>query len=72
MIGALRSRGLDAGAAELRAYIDNLHDLPAIQGMLNFRNGTMRGVSDLRVLAWDRVHATWSIVSQNGGAPKTK
>ncbi len=72
VIGALRSRGLDAGPAELRAYIDNLHDLPAIQGELNFRNGTMRGVSDLRVLAWDRAHATWTIASYNGGAPKKK
>ena len=70
VIAALRARGLDAGPAELRAYIDKLHDLPAIQGELDFRTGTMRGVSDLRVLAWDKAHATWSIVSGNGGMPK--
>jgi branched-chain amino acid transport system substrate-binding protein len=70
VIGALRARGLTAGPADLRAYFEGLHDLPAIQGMLDFRNGTMRGVADLRVLAWDRARATWSIVSQNGGTPK--
>ncbi len=69
VIGALRARGLDAGPAQLHAYFDGLHDLPAIQGMLDFRNGLMRGVADLRVLAWDRAKATWSIVSQDGGTP---
>ena len=70
VLTALRARGLDASAADLRAYINALHGIPALQGELDFRTGTMRGVSDLRVLAWDREHATWSIVSQAGGMPK--
>jgi branched-chain amino acid transport system substrate-binding protein len=72
VIAALRARGLDAAPSELRAYIDKLHDLPAIQGELDFRTGTRRGVADLRVLAWDDARATWSIASQNGGTPKTR
>lgn len=72
VIAALRNRGLTATPAELQAYLYKLHDLPAIQGELDFRTGTMRGVADLRVLAWDRAHATWTIASLNGGMPKPR
>jgi branched-chain amino acid transport system substrate-binding protein len=70
VLTALRARGLDATPADLRTYINALHGVPALQGELDFRTGTMRGVSDLRVLAWDRAHATWSIASRAGGNPK--
>jgi branched-chain amino acid transport system substrate-binding protein len=72
VIAALRARGFDASPAQLRTYINGLHGLPAIQGQLDFRTGTMRGVADIRVLAWDRARATWSIASRAGGTPKTR
>lgn len=70
VLAALRARGLDATSAQLQAYINGIHALPAIQGELDFRRGHMRGVSDLRVLAWDRDRATWTIDSEPGGLPK--
>jgi branched-chain amino acid transport system substrate-binding protein len=70
VIAALRARGLDAGPTDLRSYINALHGLPAIQGMADFRNGDGRGVSDARILAWDKARNTWSIASGPGGSPK--
>ncbi len=46
VIAALRACGLQAGPNELRAYINALHGLPAIQGLADFRNGEGRGVYD--------------------------
>jgi branched-chain amino acid transport system substrate-binding protein len=71
IIAALRARGLQAGPNELRTYIDGLHGFPAIQGMADFRNGDGRGVSDARILKWEKDRNTWSIASGPGGAPKT-
>lgn len=70
VIAALRARGLDAGPTELRSYINGLHDFPAIQGVADFRNGTGRGVSDARILAWNKARNTWTIASGPGGVPK--
>ncbi len=71
VIAALRARGLGAGPAELRSYINGLHDFPAIQGMADFRTGEYgRGVSDARILAWDQARNTWEIASGPGGVPK--
>lgn len=58
---ALRAAGLDAPPDRIRAYVNGLHGFPAIQGMLDFRTGDMRGVSDLRMLRWDRNRNTWSV-----------
>ena len=71
VIAALRARGLAAGPSELRAYINGLHGLPAIQGLADFRNGEGRGVYDARILAWDKSRNTWTIASGPGGTPKT-
>jgi branched-chain amino acid transport system substrate-binding protein len=70
IVAALRARGLDAGPAEIRAYVNGLHGFPGIQGMLDFRSGDMRGLSDERILSWDKERSTWTIVSAPGGAPK--
>jgi len=71
VIAALRARGLDAGPAELKSYINGLHDFPAIQGMADFRSGEYGvGVSDARILEWDKARDTWQIASGPGGTPK--
>jgi len=71
IIAALRARGLDATPSDIRTYINGLHDFPGIQGMIDFRTFEMRGVSDVRILLWNKTQGTWSIVSQKGGIPKT-
>jgi branched-chain amino acid transport system substrate-binding protein len=70
VIAALRTRGLDASATDLRSYINGLHGFPAIQGVADFRSGDGRGVSDARILAWDKARNTWAIASGTGGRPK--
>lgn len=72
IVTALRARGLEASPAELAAYINGLHGLPAVQGIIDFRNGWRRGVLDARVLAWDPARDTWAIVSDPGGIPRSR
>ena len=71
IVAALRARGLDASPNELRAYINGLQRFPGIQGNIDFRTYEMRGVSDTRILQWNKAQGTWAIVSQTGGIPKT-
>jgi branched-chain amino acid transport system substrate-binding protein len=70
IVAALRARGLDAGPNEIRSYVNGLHGFPGVQGMLDFRSGDMRGLSDFRMLLWDKARSTWTIVSESGGAPR--
>ena len=70
IVAALRARGFDAGPNEIRSYVNGLHGFPGIQGMLDFRTGDMRGLSDFRMLLWDKARSTWTIVSESGGAPR--
>jgi branched-chain amino acid transport system substrate-binding protein len=70
VIAALRAKGLDASAADLRDYINKLHGYPLIQGLADFRNGEGRGVYDARILQWDKARNTWTIASGPGGTPK--
>jgi branched-chain amino acid transport system substrate-binding protein len=70
VIAALRTRGLEAAPTDLRSYINSLHGFPAIQGVADFRSGDGRGVSDARILAWDKARNTWAIASGPGGRPK--
>jgi len=71
IVAALRARGLDATPSELRTYINGLQRFPGVQGMIDFRTYEMRGVSDVRILQWNKAQGTWAIVSQSGGVPKT-
>jgi branched-chain amino acid transport system substrate-binding protein len=69
VITALRALGTGATATQLRDYVNGLHDFPAVLGMLDFRDGKMRGASDIRVLRWDQSKSTWSIVAGPDGKP---
>lgn len=62
IVAALRKLGTDATATQIRDFVNGVHDYPAVQGMLDFRTGDMRGVSDLRILRWDRVTSNWKIL----------
>jgi branched-chain amino acid transport system substrate-binding protein len=69
IVDALRHFGTGATAAQIKAYIDDLHGYSGISGTYNFRNGDRRGLSvnDVLVARWDAVKATWTAVSKLGG-----
>ena len=61
-VAALRTVGLDAGADQIRAYVNGLHGYPGVEGMFDFRGGNMRGLSELAFMSWDRTRNTWDIL----------
>jgi branched-chain amino acid transport system substrate-binding protein len=72
LIDALRHVGPQPTAAKIKAYIEQLHDFPGINGMMDFRDGDQRGlsVSAVVVLRWDPAKATFVGVSNPGGTPR--
>jgi branched-chain amino acid transport system substrate-binding protein len=72
LIDALRHAGPQPTAAKVKAYIEQLHDFPGINGMMDFRDGDQRGVSmsAIVVLRWDPAKATFIGVSNPGGTPR--
>jgi branched-chain amino acid transport system substrate-binding protein len=61
-ITALRAVGLDASAERTRQYINGIHGVPGVQGMLDFRSGDQRGQDAVCVLHWARGAATWRVM----------
>jgi branched-chain amino acid transport system substrate-binding protein len=60
-IDALRHLGPDAKAADIRDYIENLHDFAGICGLYDFRGGNQRGLTadNVLVLRWDNAKSDW-------------
>lgn len=58
----LRAVGLNATPDQIRKYVNGLHGYPGVEGMFDFRNGKMRGLTELRFMAWDRTRNTWDIL----------
>jgi branched-chain amino acid transport system substrate-binding protein len=71
VIDAMRAVGPDAGADQIRQYIENLHDYIGINGVYDFRDGSQRGLTEhnLMIMRWDIDKGTWSAVSGLGGGP---
>ncbi|MGH7755283.1 MAG: ABC transporter substrate-binding protein [Vulcanimicrobiaceae bacterium] len=71
VIDALRAKGTDATAAQVRDYIANLHDYAGIDGIYDFRDAVQRGLtrSNALVTRWDAAKGTWVAISKPGGAP---
>lgn len=69
VIDAMRAVGPDAGADQIRQYIENLHDYIGINGVYDFRDGSQRGLTEhnLMIMRWDIDKETWSAVSGLGG-----
>jgi len=70
VVGALRHLGVDAKAAQLRDYIENLHGWPGINGDYDFRNGDQRGIEENGVVVyrWDSGKLDFVPTSGPGGA----
>jgi len=63
--------GPNATAAQLHAYIEDLHGYTGITGTYDFRDGSQRGlgVDSTLIMRWDPEKSGFVSVSKGGGAP---
>jgi branched-chain amino acid transport system substrate-binding protein len=61
VVSGLRKFGTGMTAAQLRDFIANLHGFAGINGIMDFRDGSQRGLtpSAALVVRWDSVGKTW-------------
>jgi branched-chain amino acid transport system substrate-binding protein len=71
VIGALKSLGVGATAAQLRAYFSQQRNWIGINGSYNFRAIPQRGLgpNGVVMVRWDSANDTWAGVSKPGGVP---
>jgi branched-chain amino acid transport system substrate-binding protein len=74
IVDALRHLGTTASALQVRDYIENLHGLASINGILDFRAGDHRGLAgnSAVIVRWDAQHKTWLAASEIGGRALTR
>jgi branched-chain amino acid transport system substrate-binding protein len=70
-VGALRKLGPTATGPDVHKYMGTLHDFPASNGVMDYREGTGRGLGlDANVIVrWDTSKDDFVAVSEPGGAP---
>ena len=69
LLSALNALPLDATAAQVRDYVNNLHDFAVSSGVYNFRLYPNRGLSiaDCIIVRWDPANYRYHAVSGPGG-----
>jgi branched-chain amino acid transport system substrate-binding protein len=69
VVEALRKVGASARAAQLRDYIETLHDFAGVNGYYDFRDGQQRGLTakSVIVVRWDKSTHAWQGMSKLGG-----
>ena len=71
IVSALRTFGPTMTAAQLHGYIEGLHGMAGVNGVLDFRDGKQRGlgINATLIVRWDGVRDDWVPVSAPGGIP---
>lgn len=71
LVGALRALGTNAGADQIKAYIENLASYDGPTGHFDFRIGNQRGLdaNSSIMVRWDPQQNDWKPISGPGGAP---
>jgi len=71
VLGAFKKLGLGASAADLKAYLAQLHGFAGANGVYDFRDGSQRGLTEQNgiMVRWDAGRDTWVAISKFGGAP---
>jgi branched-chain amino acid transport system substrate-binding protein len=71
VIDALRHVGTKATAKQLLDYLEALHGYSGINGIIDFRDGSQRGLtgSSAVIVQWSPAKSDWFPVSQPGGLP---
>lgn len=61
VVAALRALPAGASAAQVRDYIESMHDFPGIMGIYDFRGGDQHGLdgNDIPYLVWDPAQTAW-------------
>jgi branched-chain amino acid transport system substrate-binding protein len=74
VIDALRAVGTSATPKQVLDYIEALHGFAGTNGIIDFRDGSQRGIglSSVVVVRWNGARKTWATVSDFGGKPRTK
>jgi branched-chain amino acid transport system substrate-binding protein len=69
LIEALRHAGPNPTAAQIHAYIENVHDFAGIAGIYYFRDNSQRGIGQnaLQVYRWNASGATFTVASRPAG-----
>jgi branched-chain amino acid transport system substrate-binding protein len=72
VLGAFKKLGPNASAAELKAYLSQLHGFAGANGIYDFRDGSQRGLTEQNgiMVRWDARRDTWVAISKFGGAPR--
>lgn len=73
VVSALRTLGPSMTAAQLHGYIEALHGMAGVNGVLDFRDGKQRGlgINATLIVRWDAARDDWVPVSEPGGIPLT-
>ena len=71
VIDALKHLGTSASAAQIHAYIEQLHGFAGVNGLYDFRDGSQRGLglSSAVIVQWSPAKSTFVAVSSGGGLP---
>jgi hypothetical protein len=71
VLGAFKKLGPNAGAAEIKNYLSQLHGFSGANGTYDFRDGSQRGLTEQNgiMVRWDAARDTWAAISKFGGAP---
>ncbi len=71
VIDAFKHLGTDATGKQIHDYIESLHGYAGINGIIDFRDGSQRGLagSSAIVVQWSPAKTDWIPVSAAGGAP---
>jgi branched-chain amino acid transport system substrate-binding protein len=71
VVDAFRHYGTSAGAKQIRDYVEHVANYPGINGIMNFTDGSQRGVgvNGVVIVRWDESKQNFVPVSNPGGAP---
>jgi branched-chain amino acid transport system substrate-binding protein len=71
VIDALRHNGANASAQQIRDYIEHVRNFAGVNGVLNYTDGSQRGigVDAVVMIRWDESKQNFVPVSRPGGAP---
>lgn len=71
VVSAYRKFGAKMTAEQLRSYLTSLYGYAGTNGIMDFRDGSQRGVglNSVVIVRWDPGKDDWVPVSETGGAP---
>jgi branched-chain amino acid transport system substrate-binding protein len=71
VLDAYRHTGLNATATQLRDYVEKIKTFPGINGMMNYTDGSQRGlgVDGVVIIRWNETKGDFDPVSGPGGVP---